>query len=60
MACYRLNFTFFLSYAYVLAARCDNLSLSQIVSAQILGPNEQEVENIKIQEPKNDKLTVTK
>jgi hypothetical protein len=45
MARYRLNFTFYLSHAYVLAASSYNLSLSQIVSAQILGRNEQEEEN---------------
>lgn len=48
MAWYRLNFTYYLFYAYVDAARSDSLSLSQIVSVQILGRNEQEEENIKI------------
>jgi hypothetical protein len=48
MACYRLNVTLYLPYAYVLAACSDNLSLSQFVSVQILGRNEQEEDNIKM------------
>jgi len=59
MACYRLT-TFYLFYAYVLAAPSDSLSLSQFVSVQILGRNKQEEKNIKMYEPEADQLTVMK